>query len=191
MKKSKKNILFSAIFVCFLILIDQITKKLAVLFLKNKAPIPIIHDIFELRYLENQSAAFGMDPISLLHNIFSFSIFDENPQLFLNVKMGFFIILTIAVVILLCIVYIRIPSKKKFRYMDWILIAFVAGAIGNFIDRVTNQYVIDFFYFKFIDFPIFNVADIYVAVAAFFMIVFGIFYYKEEDFEMIFPTNNK
>lgn len=188
MKKSKKNILFSTIIVCFLIFIDQFTKKLAFLFLKDKNPIPIIQDVFELRYLENQSAAFGMDPISFLHNIFSFSIFNENPQLFLNVKMGFLVVLTISIVILLCVVYTRIPVERKFRYMDWILIAFVAGAIGNFIDRVTNQYVIDFLYFKLIDFPIFNIADIYVTVAAVFMLIFGIFYYKEEDFDVIFSS---
>ena len=71
--------------------------------------------------------------------------------------------------------------------MNGILLFFIAGAIGNFIDRVVHKYVIDFFYFKLINFPIFNVADIYVTVAAFFMIVLGLFYYKDEDFEVFFP----
>ena len=68
--------------------------------------------------------------------------------------------------------------------MNWILLFFMAGAIGNFIDRIINQYVVDFFYFKLINFPIFNVADIYVTVAAVFMLFLGLFYYKEEDFEI-------
>ena len=68
--------------------------------------------------------------------------------------------------------------------MYWILLFFMAGAIGNFIDRIINQYVVDFFYFKLINFPIFNVADIYVTIAAVFMLFFGLFYYKEEDFEI-------
>ena len=40
----------------------------------------------------------------------------------------------------------------------------LAGAFGNLIDRVFRGYVVDFFYFKWIDFPVFNVADIYVTV---------------------------
>ena len=60
------------------------------------------------------------------------------------------------------------------------------GALGNFIDRVFRNYVVDFFYFKLIDFPVFNVADIYVTVAAFAMIILGLFYYKEEDYNKIF-----
>ena len=56
----------------------------------------------------------------------------------------------------------------------------------NFIDRVFRNYVVDFFYFKLIDFPVFNVADIYVPVAAFAMIILGLFYYKEEDYNKIF-----
>ena len=63
----------------------------------------------------------------------------------------------------------------------------MAGAFGNLIDRVFRGYVVDFFYFSLINFPIFNVADIYVTVAAFMFIILGLFYYKEEDFSLIFP----
>ena len=51
--------------------------------------------------------------------------------------------------------------------------------------------VIDFFYFSLIDFPIFNVADIYVTVAAFAMILLGMFYYKDEDYDLIFPSKKE
>ena len=56
------------------------------------------------------------------------------------------------------------------------------------IDRFFLGYVVDFFYFVLIDFPIFNVADIYVTCAAIVLLVLGIFYYKDEDFENIFPS---
>lgn len=190
-KKSKKNLLISGIVVVLLVFLDQITKWLAVYFLKGKAPVPIIKDVFELQYLENQSAAFGTDPISILHRIFSFDIFNQNPQLFLTVKMIFFIIITIAIIVLFIIAYIRIPESKRLRYIDYILIFFVSGAIGNFIDRLCNNYVVDFFYFKLIDFPIFNVADIYVTVAALVMVVLLLFYYKDEDIEVIIPFKSK
>ena len=61
-----------------------------------------------------------------------------------------------------------------------------AGAIGNFIDRIRQSYVVDFFYFELIDFPVFNVADIYVTLSAIALIIVVLFYYKEEDFSLIF-----
>lgn len=185
MKKSKKTLLFSGVIVMLMVTIDQITKYLAVAFLKDKKPFPIIKDVFELQYLENRSAAFGMDPISLLHKMFDFQVFNDNPELFLQTKMIFFVILTIAAVLLFIFVFTRIPEKKKFVFMDIVFISFTAGAIGNFIDRVVNQYVIDFLYFKLIDFPIFNVADIYVTVAAFAMVFLILFFYKEKDLDEI------
>ena len=190
-KKNKKQIAGSLIFVSFLIFFDQFTKQLAVLYLKRQKAIPIIKDIFELQYLENTSAAFGMDPISFLHNLFSFDVFDQNPQLYLQVRMGFFLILTMAMVIVFVLIYLRIPYRKRFVPLDMILLFFTAGAIGNFIDRLVQQYVVDFLYFKWIDFPIFNVADIYVTCAAVLMIVLGLFYYKDEDIDEIFPTKTK
>lgn len=189
--KSRKNILISWLIITLLVAIDQITKFLATAFLKNGEPISLIDNVFELHYLENQSAAFGVDLILIIQKIFRFSYFVEHPDVFLQVKMFLFIILTIAVVILLYALYLRIPKERRFRYIDWILIAFIAGAIGNLIDRAIHHYVIDFFYFKLIDFPIFNVADIYVTVSAFFIIVLGLFYYKEADFERIFPSKEK
>ena len=187
-KKNKKTVLMSGLMVLVLIAIDQLTKYLAVIFLKDKPAIPIINQVFELRYLENTSAAFGMDPISLLHNIFHFDVFVQNPELYLNIRMGFFYILTIVMVSLFVWLYFRIPNQKRYVFIDYILIFLFAGAIGNLIDRVTRQYVIDFLYFRLIDFPIFNVADIYVTCSAIAVLVLGIFYYKDEDFDLIFPS---
>lgn len=172
-----------------LVVIDQITKYLAVINLKSSATgaFEIIPGVFELRYLENQSAAFGVDLLSIFQNIFHISYWAENPLAFLRAKMIFFSVITIAVVILLCIWYKKIPATKRFRLLNIIVVLFTAGAIGNLIDRMVNNYVVDFFYFRLINFPIFNVADIYVTIAAFMFIILGLFYYKEEDFSVIFP----
>ena len=177
--------------VVMLIALDQLTKFLAVIKLKNSTPFVLIDGVFEFKYLENQSAAFGFDVVSLFQKIFKINYFVENPDAFLRTKMIFFVVVTIVVVVLLVILYKRIPSTKRFFWMNIMLIFFIAGAVGNLIDRIVNNYVIDFFYFKLINFPIFNVADIYVTVAAFAFIVLGIFYYKEEDFEIIFPKRDK
>ena len=61
----------------------------------------------------------------------------------------------------------------------------MAGAFGNMIDRAFRGYVVDFFYFKLIDFPIFNVADIYVTVTMVLLMGLILFYYKEEDLEFL------
>ena len=53
------------------------------------------------------------------------------------------------------------------------------------IDRVQYNYVVDFFYFKLIDFPIFNVADIYVSVSCVLLAILVIFFYKDEDFDFL------
>lgn len=187
-RKDKKTLAFSGILVFVLIALDQFTKYLAVVFLKGKPAIPIIKDVFELQYLENTSAAFGMDPISLLHRIFQFDLFQENPTLYLNVRMGFFYALTILMILVFVWVFLKIPKQKRMIFLDLVLIFMTAGAIGNLIDRVMQQFVVDFLYFKLIDFPIFNVADIYVTCAAIALMVLGIFYYKDEDIEMIFPS---
>lgn len=153
-----------------LIVIDQMTKLMAIHGLMNQQPFVILDGIFELRYLENRGAAFGI----------------------LQGKKAFFIIFTILVLAFIAYIYLkRIPDEKKFRLLDGICILFFAGALGNFIDRVFRNYVVDFFYFKLIDFPIFNVADIYVTVAAFAMIILGLFYYKEDDYNKIFPAKKK
>lgn len=56
-----------------------------------------------------------------------------------------------------------------------------SGALGNLIDRIRLKYVIDFIYFSLIDFPVFNVADIYVTVSMIVLLLLVLFYYKDED----------
>ena len=59
-------------------------------------------------------------------------------------------------------------------------------SVGNMIDRVYLGYVVDFFYFNLIDFPIFNVADIYVTVSTIVLVILILFYYQEDEFEELF-----
>lgn len=187
-KKNKSIMLKSAVVSILLILFDQITKFMAATGLKNKPSFVIIDDVFELKYLENQSAAFSFDPISFIHKIFHITYFDTHPQAFLNCKMAFFIVLTIFVLILIAILYQRIPWNRHFLPLNVILMGFFAGAIGNLIDRMIHHYVIDFFYFSLINFPIFNVADIYVTLSAIALILVIFFYYKEEDYAVFFSS---
>ena len=157
------------IMVGILVILDQVTKYFAITKLKGKDPFVIIDGVFELHYLENRGMAFGML---------------ENKQIV-------FLILGIVILAAIVFYYIRVPNTKRMMPMRSVMIVIAAGAIGNMIDRLVLSYVVDFFYFKLIDFPVFNVADIYVTVSAIFLIVLGIFYYKETDYEQIFPAKHK
>ena len=87
--------------------------------------------------------------------------------------------------------YIRMPKTKLFLPLRKAAVLILAGAIGNFIDRVRYGYVVDFFYFELIDFPIFNVADICVTVPMVAIIVLLLFVYKDEDLNQIFKKKSK
>lgn len=153
----------SALFsVIVLIALDQYTKYLAVLKLKDQDPFVIWDGVFELRYLENRGAAFGML---------------QNQQMF-------FIILTILVLVFIFYAYMKTPVTRRFLPMRLTIIFITAGALGNLIDRVKNGFVVDFFYFSLIDFPIFNVADIYVTVTFFVLAILLLVVYKDEELEI-------
>lgn len=174
-KQSKRMFYYLAGIVSFvvLLLLDQVTKMRAVTALKNQDPIVLIDGVFELRYLENFGAAFGI----------------------LQGQRTFFVIVTIVILIVVFYIYAKMPLTKRFHALRVLLVLLAAGALGNFIDRTRQAYVVDFFYFKLIDFPIFNVADIYVTTAAIALVVFIIFYYKDKDLkelgDSIKPGNKK
>ena len=71
------------------------------------------------------------------------------------------------------------------------MVLIISGALGNLYDRVIQHYVIDFMYFKAINFPVFNVADIYITVGAVILIILLLFYYKDTDLKMIFKKKNE
>lgn len=160
--KAKKLVLFTLL-AAVLVALDQFTKYLAIEYLKNGESIPLIQGVLELHYLENKGAAFGML---------------QGQKAFI-----LFVGLVFLAVVIFCL--IKLPDKPKFNKLYFILGAMTAGGVGNMIDRVRFDYVVDFIYFSLIDFPIFNMADIYVtlSVIAFFIVI--IFVYKEDDFDFL------
>lgn len=162
-KSKMKSMLCFVMGVIVLILLDQATKQMAQNLLQGKSAFPIIPGVFELQYLENRGSAFGM----------------------LQGKRSLFVVMAGLMLLVIPYVYYKIPLTKHFWYLRVIAALFLAGAVGNAVDRVVHGYVIDFFYFSLINFPIFNVADIYVTVSTFLLIVLILFYYRDEDFEQI------
>ena len=88
-------------------------------------------------------------------------------------------------------VLLKAPNKKRYIPLHLLLIVIAAGAVGNMIDRLRLNYVVDFIYFSLINFPVFNVADIYVTAATFLLFFLILFYYKEEELERIFHSGKR
>ena len=159
-KHSKLNkVAIAIISVIVLVFIDQWTKGLAVSNLKYGEPFVLLKNVLELAYVENTGAAFG-----ILKNL-----------------RWVFMVITPVVCIVLAVGIVRMPSKPRYvpMYIDFIFI--ISGAIGNFIDRIVNGYVVDFIYFMPIDFPLFNVADSYITCAFAVLLFLIVFYYKEDE----------
>lgn len=142
-----------------MLVLDQSTKLMAAAYLKGNEGISLINGCLRLCYIENTGAAFG--------------IF-RNRQIF-------FYISTTVILGVLIFFYLKIPKGKKYFPLRLCTVFLMSGAIGNFIDRVWHHYVIDFIYFELIDFPVFNVADIYVTCSAVVLAVLLLFVYKEEE----------
>ena len=152
----------AAIFGLVLLLIfDQWTKLLAISHLKGQADIELLPGIFSLHYLENHGAAFGI----------------------LRDQQWVFLILAAVFLVAAVILYLRMPFTARMIPLRIITVFIAAGAVGNMIDRLFRHYVVDFLYFSLIDFPVFNVADIYITCCAVLLVLFVVLYYKDEELE--------
>lgn len=163
-----KRTLFEFILFAALVLFDLATKQHAVDTLKGKAPFVMIPGVLELRYLENVGAAFSM----------------------LSGHQWIFMIIATAAVVIIFVLLYRLPGSSRYYPARICLVFIAAGAAGNLIDRITLHYVRDFIYFSIIDFPIFNVADIYVTVMTTVLVVLLLFYYREDDYQTIRGKKN-
>lgn len=158
-----KQLIIMLLSVLVFVTLDQWTKHLAVLYLKGQDSVVLIQGVFELRYLQNRGAAFGMF---------------ENQRIV-------FLVVTNVIMLVVLYAYFKFPVKKRYLPLHIIFIFILSGAVGNMIDRCIQGYVVDFLYFSLIDFPIFNVADIYVTVSCVVFILLGLLYYKDEDYAFL------
>lgn len=117
-----------------IIFLDQITKLAVIRAMSVNQSIPVIPNIFHLTYVQNFGAAFGI----LAHRI------------------GFFIVVTVAVVLLILIFLRHVPGEHTL--LRAALALQLGGALGNLVDRIRLGYVVDFLDFRI--WPVFNVADI-------------------------------
>lgn len=134
--------------------LDQWTKALTVNHIEIGETQAVIPHVFSLTHLQNSGAAWSV----------------------LEGKMLFFAVITLAAV--LAIVYSLLRWGKKSRWFSVGLSLILAGAIGNFIDRMRLGYVVDMIRVDFMDFPIFNVADMCLVIG---VVITFIFILKADD----------
>jgi len=125
-----------------IILIDQITKYFVETNLYQKQ-IEIIDNVFAFTYVQNRGGAWGI--------MSNFSVL--------------FLILVPIIVIFICKIVSK--SKNNLEITAWYMI--IGGALGNYIDRITKGYVVDFL--DFYIWPVFNIADIFVVVGCILLII--------------------
>ena len=152
------------IVILVLTLLDQGSKHLVLTGLKDSPDIILIPGVLQLRYLENRGMAFGL----------------------FEGKIPVFVILCLLFFCVFVYVYARIPRTSYYLPLTVTSLIMVSGALGNFIDRVFRGYVVDFIYFSLIDFPVFNMADIYVVCSGVLLVILVCFKYKnDKDYDFL------
>ncbi len=128
----------------------------------------LIKNVFQLQYLENRGAAFDHAEPAVL-----------------------FVVIAAVILGIIGYLYSRMPYTSHYRMLR-ICAVLIASGSGNMIDRIRLNYVVDFFYFSLIDFPVFNVADCYVVIACIWFACLILFYYKDEsDFDFLKASKRK
>jgi signal peptidase II len=132
------------VLIALIIIIDQLTKHLAIKYLKGQSPVVLIKNFLSLHYTENAGAAFG--------------ILQEKRMLFVIITTIFLLVISFYII-------------KYFNELSLIskigASVLLGGAIGNYIDRVRHGFVVDFISVKITktyDFPVFNIADMAIVL---------------------------
>jgi len=143
-----------------LVVLDQLSKAYAIANFKGQEMVKLVDSWLYLTYLENKGAAFGM--------------LSDKPWLFT----------IIASIFVIVIIVIILKNRNNFdRFYKFTLAIIVAGALGNLIDRFRYGFVVDFIFSPLggiYDFPVFNLADVYLSVTAIILAIY-IFIKEEKD----------
>lgn len=151
----RRIVLFSAA-VANLFLVDQVVKAASVSYLKGYPPVEVIPNLFNLAYVENRGCAWGM----FQGHVWPLAVF--------------------AILAMGVLVWKR---KSVFPRGGWGVfceILLYAGILGNLADRLARGCVVDMFDFHWgiHHFPVFNVADSYITVAA--ALLFGFSFFQKD-----------
>lgn len=138
--------------ICIFTLLDQLSKKQIVDYLKLGEKIEIIKGFFNITHVRNYGAGF-----SIL----------QNARLFLSL---------VSIIAIVVLIYFLVTTKKKDTLTSMSYLMVISGALGNLLDRLRQGYVVDFLDFKIFgwDYPVFNVADIFITIGCLLLIIISI-----------------
>ena len=146
---------YYVLFAALVVAADQFTKYLTLLYIPLHTRIDVLPGFLGLTYVQNTGAAF--------------SSFQGQQWLFVLI----FAVLTVAILW----EYFKKPMPFT-RFERWCIASIYAGGLGNMIDRVRFGYVVDMIEIRFMDFPVFNVADCFITCGCIILII-SLFFNKE------------
>lgn len=160
------SVVISLLSMAVLTAVDQLIKFFVERDLQSVGTVDFIDGFLHWEYVRNTGAAFGS--------------FSGNTQL-LSIITGIIIICGIIAIIIKKI-------NHKFQLVTAVMI--ISGGLGNLIDRIIRGYVVDYISVEFIDFPVFNFADVLVTCGSFMLIGYLIYdIYKESKSKKIKGDN--
>lgn len=137
------------------IALDRISKYLVTVYLKGSTPVELIPGVLRLRYSENTGAAFSM----------------------LEGQRWFFLVLTVLVLGIAVYALVRGWVRNLFGVAS--IACCISGAVGNFVDRLVQGYVVDMIEPTFMRFAVFNVADSFLTVGCILLAVYLLFFHEQ------------
>lgn len=147
--------------------LDLGIKNLIHQFLQPVGSYVIFDKVFELSYVENTGAAWG--------------VFSSNSTL-----LSLFVAVT-----LIILLFYMIFTKENRKLWHFSLAFVFAGGAANLIDRMIHGFVTDYIHVLFVDFPVFNLADCYIVVGCFLLIFLLLFDMVKEYREKKAEKNEK
>lgn len=143
--------MLAAIIAIIAIIADQVSKYFVVQNFELYETKPFIPYLMSLKYTQNRGAAF-----SIL----------ENHR---------WVYMVFSIIAMALIVYLLVVEYRRHILLNISLAMVLGGGIGNMIDRIRLEYVIDFFQFEFVNFAIFNVADVFITCGTVLLAVYILF----------------
>lgn len=156
MSEMQKSDMLAFIITFAIVLLDQVTKYIVVMHIPINAEVDFIPFFINLTHVKNKGASFGM---------------------FADYRWVFMVFSTFAII---AIIIFLIKHSKRHLLLTVSLSFILGGGIGNMLDRVFRTEVVDFFRFTFVEFAIFNIADMFITFGAILLGIYIIFYEKTE-----------
>ena len=143
------------------------------------AALIVIAD-FVTKYLIKNNISLGSVFFSVPH-FFDFTYVQNKGAAFSMFSGKVSVLSVVSIAFCVAVVIYWVIKKPKHPLLCTALAMMFSGALGNAVDRVFYGYVVDFIAVRFIDFPVFNIADMAITIGAALVIIYAIFFDKDEN----------